>query len=87
MFSFMDVLLSFSEVSKKYFVSWNCSVCSFMGFVLYFVPRFKLSNYWVKVLIFIGNLSVIFFVAGRKILSISVFERGMLSRGSTRLKT
>ena len=60
MFSFMDVLLSFSEVSKKYFVSWNCSVCSFMGFVLYFVPRLKLFNYWVKVLIFIGNLSVIF---------------------------
>ena len=87
MFSFMDVLLSFSEVYKKYFVSQNCSVCSFMVFFLYFVPRFKLSNYWVKVLIFIGNLSVIFFVAGRKILSISVFERGMLSRGSTRLKT
>ena len=40
------------------------------------------SRFWC----FCSSSGLNYFVAGKKIFSISIFERGMLSRGSCRLK-
>ena len=85
-FSFMDVLLIFLKYRRS--VSFPIIVISaFTGFVFCLCQDLSClmtgSRFWH----FWSSSSVSFSVVGGKLFSISVFERGILSSVSYRLKT
>ena len=80
-FSFMVVLLNFLKYLRSVLFP-KIVVLAFVGFVLYLCHDLSClmtgSRFWY----FRNNSSVIFSVFGRKIVSISIFDRGIVSSGS-----
>ena len=85
-FSFIVVLLNFLKYRRSVLFP-KIVVSAFAGLVLYLCHdlscRINGSKFWY----FWSNSRVIFSVVGRKILSTSSFDRGIVSSGSKRLKT
>ena len=85
-FSFMVVLLNFLKYLRSVLFP-KIVVSALFGLLLYLCHDFSClmtgSRFWY----FCNNPSMIFSGVGRKMFSISIFDRGMVSSGSCRLKT
>ena len=86
MFSFIEVILNFLKYLRGVLFP-RIMISALIGLVLYlckdFDCRITASRFWS----FLSTSSVIFSVFGKKLFSISISDRGMVSRGSWRLKT
>ena len=78
-------VIEFSEIPKECFFP-KTVISAFIGFVLYLYQDLNCLIKESRFLVVCNISSVIFSVAGRKMFRISVFERGILSKGSCRLK-
>ena len=85
-FSLKEVLLNFQKHLKR-FLFPKIVISALIGLTLYLYQDFTClitgSTFWC----FCNNSWVIFSVVARKTFSISVFDKGIVSRGSWRIKT
>ena len=85
-FSLIEVLLNFLKYLRRVLFP-SMVVSALSGLVLYLCQDFNCLMTGLRFCCFCNSSSVIFSVIGRKMFSISNFDRVIVSSGSWRLKT